>query len=77
MLGNSGDEIVLDNGVEDLDEVVYDGTWGVSSGYAFELDPTATDATLNDDFANWCEATVGYGTAANYGTPGAVNESCF
>jgi hypothetical protein len=72
-LSNSGDEIVLNNGVEDIDSVIWDGTWGVSSGYSLELSLLAIDATLNDDAANWCLAVSAYG-ADNYGTPNALND---
>ncbi len=74
-LSNSSDELVLNNGTIDLDDIIWDGTWGVSSGYALQLDPTALDATSNDDPANWCAAASMYG-ASNYGTPGAANAVC-
>jgi hypothetical protein len=74
-LSNTSDELVLSNGVVDLDDVIWDGTWGVSSGYALQVSPGAMDATSNDDVANWCAATTMYG-ASNYGTPGDFNVSC-
>jgi hypothetical protein len=74
-LSNSSDELVLNNGTLDIDDIIWDGTWGVSSGYALQLDPTATDATSNDDPTNWCDATTMYGVD-NAGTPGAVNDAC-
>ncbi len=66
LLGNSGDEIVLNNGSADIDQVAWDSSWGISSGYAMQLDMSA---------GGWCAATDLYG-ASNYGTPGAANGAC-
>jgi hypothetical protein len=74
-LSNSSDEIVLNNGVTDIDTVLWDSAWSVASGFAKQLDPTATDATSNDDPANWCDAVTLYHTD-NTGTPGLANEVC-
>ncbi|MGZ5112815.1 MAG: lamin tail domain-containing protein, partial [Usitatibacter sp.] len=56
-----------------IDAVTYpaDATGGAS----WSLDPAHTDATQNDDKANWCRATTAYGTGGK-GTPGADNDSC-
>ncbi|MFH1467103.1 MAG: MopE-related protein [Pseudomonadota bacterium] len=75
-LGNSGDNITLNNGAIDIDEVIYTSSWPYASGYSMALDPTMMTATDNDDVANWCAATALYGVD-NYGTPGAANGSCF
>jgi hypothetical protein len=60
------------------DQTVIDqATYGQSTdGHAFSLDPTKLDATQNDVQANWCEATMSYGTAGGFGTPGAANTPC-
>ena len=73
-LANSGDQITVNNGVIDLDQIIYDGTWGVSAGFALQLDPSFMDAVSNDDAANWCDAITAYG--GDYGTPGTVNDAC-
>jgi hypothetical protein len=65
-LGNSGGRMFVGvDGVE-LDAVSYDTKRAGSS--------TSLD---EGDGETWCFNTVdGYGTAANYGTPGAVNPAC-
>jgi hypothetical protein len=74
-LSNGSDEIVLDNGSITIDSVVWDSSWSISSGYSLQLDPSAEDATINDDVAYWCEATTVYGSG-DAGTPGTINDSC-
>lgn len=74
-LGNSGGSLTMtlkSNGTE-IDKV----TWATTSaGASSQLDPAKLDATQNDDAANWCKATVGYGAGADKGTPGAANTAC-
>lgn len=75
-LSNSGgDEIELNCGEVTIDKVIYDAAW-VVLGVAIALDPDSIDPLLNDDLANWCEATEVYGTADKKGTPGQANGDC-
>ncbi|MBK7863695.1 MAG: lamin tail domain-containing protein [Archangiaceae bacterium] len=48
------------------------------SGVAWQLDPTRSDATNNDDPSAYCASTVRYGdaTTGDFGTPGAANTAC-
>ncbi len=77
-LDNGADDIGLYNGSTLIDEVVFDdGTnWPDLTGYALALDPwNWPDATLNDDYAEWCDATVSFGDG-DYGSPGIGNDMC-
>ena len=78
-LGNSNGSLTVLDGTTVLDAV----TWGSSTqvdGTAIQLQPTHTNVTDNDDATpsnttDYCKAVAGqkYGTAANFGTPGAIN----
>ncbi|HEY5927658.1 MAG TPA: lamin tail domain-containing protein [Kofleriaceae bacterium] len=46
-----------------------------TNGRALALDPDLTDATSNDNSANFCNATATYGLG-DFGTPGMVNGQC-
>ncbi len=61
-----------------VDEVVYDwgGAFPAATGASFSLNPNTLDAINNDDGANWCKATNLMGADADFGTPGAANDSC-
>ena len=74
-LTNDGDivELVAPSG-RIVDRVEY-GEGLVFPGAATSLDPGATDAGANDDPANWCRATSALPNG-DFGTPGAVNDSC-
>ncbi len=74
-LGNVADEVVVECDGAIIDEVVYGAGWTDTSGAAKQLDPAATDAALNDDAAEWCDATAVYG-AGQLGSPGAPNAAC-
>jgi lamin tail-like protein len=79
-LGNGSDQIYLTarNGML-VDEVVYDDGifWPDTSGVALNLHLLATDAYLNDDPANWCDAKTPISSAnTDLGTPGAPNDTC-
>ena len=69
-------EISFDGAV--IDGVIYDwgGTFPVATGASFSLDPNTLDAISNDDGANWCRATNLLGVDLDFGTPGAMNDSC-
>ena len=79
--GNGGDEIIIacpgeDDGELLIDAIAYTGA-EVNTGFALQLAPDATDATLNDDMTNWCFANMPYGDdPALFGTPGADNGEC-
>ena len=74
-LGNSGDELVLTDALGvTIDEVIWTGSWAITSGVSLELQ--VTDAVSNDDVANWCESTAAAYGAGGAGTPGATNGPC-
>ncbi len=79
-LDNFADEVILEEGGTVVDQVRYDVRtgWPVKTGHAMNLDPTAFDAVANDDQDNWCEAStfIPPGMYTDYGTPGAMNDSC-
>ncbi len=75
-LGNKDDEVILMSGETVVDQVAYDeGTFPNAAGKTLSLDPGKTNATDNDDGANWCEGQVAFG-AGDFGTPGAANTAC-
>ncbi len=79
LLSNSGDEIELVDGAGTVvDGVAYTGgtPWPDGNGESIQLDAAATDATLNDDPANWCVAVTGFGAANQLGSPGSINDGC-
>jgi hypothetical protein len=52
-------------------------TWPTSTnGVTRQLDPDVVDVVSNDDPNNFCNGTAAYGTAGNFGTPGAANAQC-
>jgi hypothetical protein len=73
-LGNSDDEIVLENGAGVVCCVEYDNgaTFPDGNGAAAQLDPTKLDVASAADGANWSLATTPFG-AGDLGTPGSVN----
>ena len=78
-LDNDADEVILTFDGTAIDEVRYDlaGTWAprFALGATLSLDPDMTGSTLNDDVANWCPSTTGFGDG-DLGTPGAANDDC-
>jgi len=75
IMSNSGDEIVLTCGGQEIDRVAFIGSW-VTEGVSTQLSSTAFDVTANNDIENWCAATMAYGSAGKLGTPGEANEEC-
>jgi len=71
-LGNSGDELVLDNAGEILDYVAWDNgaTFPDPAGSSMMLLDPALDNTLGE---NWLAATEPWGENTDNGTPGAEN----
>jgi hypothetical protein len=77
-LSNGADEVVLtDPAGNVIDFVDYDGgpNFPDPTGASMSLDPSAFDATSNNDGANWCEATSAYGNG-DLGTPRMANDAC-
>lgn len=79
-LGNGADSILLvaRNGML-VDEVDYDDGifWPDTPGASLCLQPSSTDAYLNDDPANWCSSKSLMGSGnTDLGTPGAINDTC-
>jgi len=75
-LGNTGDQVIIANSAGTLDEAAAYASGATSAGYSYSLDLAITDTVNNDDSAYWCEALTAIGTTGDYGTPGAVNDSC-
>ena len=74
-LRNSADQLELvDTGGMIIDTVVYTSAI-VFNGASSSLDPSAFDATANDDPANWCASTSSL-PGGDKGTPGMANDSC-
>ncbi len=77
-LSNGGDELRLISPLgEEVDGVVWDDvSFVIQEGAALNLDPTALDATSNDDGSNWCPSLAPPFSGNSTGTPGAPNASC-
>ena len=83
-LNNSQDLVTLECNETVIDTVAYDDglTFPDAKGYSISLDPSAYDAELNDDGANWCLGQDLYYTGQatpvgdHYGSPGAANPPC-
>ena len=75
LLGNSDDEIYIDNLVGGVsDQVEYGvGTFPDGTGASIILDPASLDSVSNDLGDAWCLSTAPFG-AGDLGTPGAANE---
>jgi Lamin Tail Domain len=59
-----------------IDQVVYDSTsFPNISGFSLSLDGSSLDATLNDDFSNWCINPVKY-NPLDSGSPNHLNPTC-
>jgi hypothetical protein len=72
-LGNSdGDEVVLLAGGQEVDRVVFLGTFDVA-GKSKELSRNHIDDLANDTLTNWCTA-VNQLPSGDYGTPGWAND---
>lgn len=76
-LANSEDELEIRFGTRVFDRVAWDNglTFPDPDGASMSLDPTATDASDNDDGGNWCAGTAPFGSG-DLGTPGAANPGC-
>ena len=76
-LSNSSDEVIIECGVDIIDQVFYDNgaTFPDPNGASMSLDPESYNSVANDDGANWCEASTPFGDG-DLGTPGAINTAC-
>jgi len=75
-LSNTEDEVILTFGGVEIDRVEYwDPDWPDVAGESMSLDFDSYDATLNDDYANWCGATTPFGSG-DLGSPGEDNPIC-
>jgi hypothetical protein len=74
LAATSGSLHVLD-GATELDAITWPASPAVPDGVSRQLNPLNATTTDNDDPANFCNSTAAqtYGTAANFGTPKALN----
>ena len=75
-LEDKRDTIILSVESRVVMEIEYKSTWGMSTGYATQLDPDRFDDSLVDTAEYWCAASTTYGDGDEYGTPGAENDQC-
>jgi hypothetical protein len=73
-LGNSPDEVVLEDGTGIVDHVAYDPSIAIR-GHSLQLssDQLAAD---NDNMSLWCESNDDTLADGDFGTPGAANGMC-
>ncbi len=76
-LGNAWDELYLVYDHNLIEEIGWDddSSFPDPAGASMSLDPDFTNATDNDDGANWCDGPSTYGDG-DLGTPGAANDEC-
>ncbi len=74
-LGNSGDQVSIYNSLGLIDSAA--AYTSGSAGVSLTLDPSYTDARLNDNPGYWCNAASTISGTSDLGTPGAVNDYCF
>jgi len=74
VLGNAGDEVVLDAFGTVIDRVAYGTSFDIPAA-ATQLSQGTLTSTANDDPLNWCAATATL-TGGDRGTPGADNRTC-
>jgi len=72
-LGNSGDELLAVAHGQEIDRVVWSGTFDLV-GKSKELSRNHRTAAQNNTLTNWCPATEPFGSG-DLGTPGIQN-SC-
>jgi hypothetical protein len=77
-LDQGADAVILEYLGVEVDSVAYDWGWSFPSpsGASMILDPLLIDAVDNDDGASWCGSTTPLFAGGDFGTPGAVNDSC-
>ena len=76
VLANGDDEIVIMEGLVEIDRVNYDGgtNWPAPNGASMEYSVPAAGDTSNNLFSNWHETDVSTYGDGDYGTPGAKND---
>ena len=77
-LSNEADRLVIFADGVRLDEVTWDDgeTMPDPSGSSMSLDPLYIGALDNDDPAYWCTSDQSWGSATDWGSPGAENNPC-
>jgi len=73
---NTGDSLRIFNSSGDLDSTHTYLADDVDAGVSIQLSSSASDATSNDDGANWCQGTDPIGDSGDMGTPGSPNKEC-
>jgi hypothetical protein len=78
-LNNEIDEIVIEADGVLIDAVVWDDgdVFPDPDGRSMALDPAYYGADLNDDGTYWCQGTVRWATASDFGSPGDQNPFCW
>ena len=74
-LNDAADQIILAVEGREIIELFFKSDWGVTDGYALQLDKDKYDDSFMDDASVWCNATNPFGDG-DYGTPGYVNGDC-
>ena len=71
-LGNSGDELIIEDQGSEIDRVDYDLSFD-TSGKSKELSVNHLSDVLNDILTNWCDAVSVFGDG-DLGTPSSLND---
>jgi hypothetical protein len=71
-LGNSGDELIIEDQGSEIDRVDYDLSFD-TSGKSKELSVNHLSDVLNDILTNWCDAVSVFGDG-DLGTPRSLND---
>ena len=74
-LNDTGDQIIVSVEGRTIVEFNFNSSWGVTSGYALQLDKDKLDDSFMDDSTVWCDASATFGDG-DYGTPGYDNSDC-
>lgn len=72
LVNTAGKLAIVDSLGSVIDSIKYVTT---NTGKSWNLDPLHYNATENDNLANWCAATVSYGSG-DLGTPKTKNSNC-
>jgi hypothetical protein len=74
------DDLRLFSPTRVLDAVDYDASFSSGSstpeGASFSVDPDFATRAGNNTPTHWCDGRFPFGTAGQFGTPGAVNDDC-
>ncbi len=69
------DTIVFSVEGREIIGIEYRSSWGMTAGYATQLDPDRFDDSVIEEEDSWCAAESTYGMG-DYGTPGDENDQC-